>query len=189
MKIQTLSICLGSAILLTCQVQAQNYYANSAVSSMARLGQITGATIQDTAGQALGQIQDLVANTTTGNIQFALMSLNQDKNLLTAVPWQLLRQTGPNTYVFNGNPNLLETAQTFPAGQWPDFTQPTFVSQTYAHYQINTPYPAYVGGNVMVPSGVVYGSEEYYEYPYGKPWIRPQPDGHNTFPFLHEHWR
>ncbi len=186
--IPTAMIC-GSLLGFAWQSGAQTYStpANTAINTFQRVGKITGSTVVDTAGQTLGQIQDLIANTRNGNIDFAILSLNQNNGLYTAVPWPALRQTGPNTFTLTTSADSLRTASTFPPDRYPDFSQPSYDQQLYSHYGLTWPAGTARGGYVSTETGVEQGGIYYENQEETTPWFRPQPDGHDTFPALHGH--
>ncbi len=176
---------LGSAW----QSEAQTY--STPANTFQRVGKITGSTVLDTSGQAVGKIQDLITDTRNGAIDFAIISLNQNPGQFTAVPWPALRQTGPSTFTLNTAPDALRTASTFPADRYPDFSQPGYDQQLYSHYGLTWPAGTARGGYLPVETGVeqggvYYDNREYYETE-PTPWYRPQPDGHDIFPALHGH--
>jgi sporulation protein YlmC with PRC-barrel domain len=71
-----------------------------------RASNISGATVQDSSGQTLGTINDVVVNPGSGHIDFAIVSLSSSVSAsgagtsattagqLVPVPWMLLRTTG-----------------------------------------------------------------------------------------------
>jgi sporulation protein YlmC with PRC-barrel domain len=152
-----------------------------------KLSQAQGARVQDQQGNHVGTIQDMVADPSSGRIQFAILSLSDPGSSAsyTAIPWSLLRQQSPNTFVLQADRETLRTARTFTQDRWPDFSQRDVANDFYAHYGVSYDR-ADVGGRVMLPSGVERSSVQvYYEDEPENCFPRPQPDGHSTFPYLH----
>lgn len=159
------------------------------VANLERVAKLTGATVNDTAGVALGTIRDVVADTANGNIDFALISLNNATDRYTALPWTLLRKTGPTTYQFTGNVDTLRSAPTFTANNWPDFTRPNYAPEVYSHYGLTWPGHATARGATGIDQQTTTGREyyedgRYYDEIDRRLWSRPQPDGKETFPAL-----
>jgi hypothetical protein len=96
-----------------------------------------GATVKDQQGNTIGQINDFVVNPTSGRLQFAIISLNDQSGKLTAVPWQLVRPgSDPTTCTLSISKSKLDNAQTFDASSWPDFGQTSTTQQIYSHYGV-----------------------------------------------------
>jgi PRC-barrel domain len=182
--------CAVAGSLLVCVALADHDKAqkDSAISqpcTMMKLSQAQGATIVDRQNNQVGTIRDFLADPDSGRIQFAIVSLADAANKLTAVPWRLFRQQSPNSLALQADRETLRTARTFTADQWPDFTQRDVVNAYYTHYGL-TYDRSDVGGRVALPSGVERSSVEvYYEVESENFFPRPQPDGHSTFPYLH----
>lgn len=105
-----------------------------------RLSQLMGSTVKDQQGNTIGQINDFVVNPTSGRIQFAVISLNDQAGKLTAVPWQLVRPgADPTTSTIAVSKQKLDSAQTFDASSWPNFNQPQTDQQIYSHFGIQPP--------------------------------------------------
>ncbi|MDB6023512.1 MAG: photosystem reaction center subunit [Pedosphaera sp.] len=109
-----------------------------------RLSQLMGSTVKDQQGNTLGQINDFVVNPASGRIQFAVISLNDQAGKLTAVPWQLVKPgADPTTSTLAASKDKLDSAMTFDASSWPDFSQPSTHQQIYAHFGVQ---PSHMGG-------------------------------------------
>ena len=186
--------------LLVCMALADHDKAqkDSAISQpcpMMKLSEAQGAKVLDRQNQTVGTIHDLAAEPDSGRIQFAILSLtgSEPADRFTAVPWRLLRQENPNTFILQTDRETLRTARTFTREQWPDFSQQDIANSFYTHYGLTSDRRSDVGGRVALPSGVERSSVEvYYEVEPENYFPRPQPDGHSTFPYLHraeKDWR
>jgi sporulation protein YlmC with PRC-barrel domain len=147
-----------------------------------RLSQLMGATVKNSQGETLGQINDFVVNPTSGRIQFAILSLS-DPSLsgkLTAVPWALVRPgSDASTLTLNVDKQKLASAQTFDASSWPDFSEPTWSHKIYSYYGVSPQgRPAY-GGRVPTGGSETGGSSSDIEI--HPPQNGTQPDGRGTF--------
>lgn len=131
----------------------------SAPSATSRMGperasQLMSATVKDQQGNSVGQINDFVINPTSGRVQFAIISLSDQAGKLTAVPWPLIRPgSEPNSVTLNVSKQKLDSAQTFDASSWPDFSQPSTSQQIYSYFGVQ---PGHFGAGGNVPTG---GSE------------------------------
>lgn len=146
-----------------------------------RVSKFLGATVRDQAGQSIGTLKDIVMMPSSGQAQFAIISLNDRSDQFTAVPWSLIQPTtDPATVTVNADRSKLLSATTFDSSHWPDFDQ-TYDQRIYAYYGVPYP-PVGVGGYVGGLQGEYYGTpvitKEYKGFP------RPQPDGRETFPEL-----
>jgi len=116
-----------------------------------RTSQLTTASIKNTSGEAIGQINDLVVDPTTGRIEFAVISPAgaAQPGKLTAVPWQLVRPSGEgSTLTANIDKEKLSSAQTFDRFQWPDMSQESWAQQVYSHYGLQWHDRTSAGGRV-----------------------------------------
>jgi hypothetical protein len=165
MKIKSTSIALCAAAALTAatawaeqqssqsggsqnqalsQAQAQEFF---------RASKIVGKSAQDTSGQKLGSIKEIVFNK-QGEI-LALVDVGNDR--WATVPWQLV-----NTESAKGNQNLTlnTTAQALKAApavtkdQWGALDNPSFTQGIYAYYHLQPPTQT---GGASTPGGASQG--------------------------------
>ncbi len=116
-----------------------------------RLSQLTGSSLKNTSGEALGQINDFVVDPSTGRIEFVVLSLRGGAQIgkLTAVPWTLIRPSGEGqNLTANIDKDKLSSAQTFERSQWPDMSQETWGQQIYSHYGLQWQDRSSAGGRV-----------------------------------------
>jgi len=167
-----LAVCAATTLL------AQTVLADS---STMRVSKFLGANVRDMAGQSVGTLKDIVMQPSSGQAEFAIISLNDRRDQLTAVPWKLIQPTtDPATVTLNVDRSKLLSATTFDSDHWPTFDT-TYDQRIYTYYGVQYPAGVAVGGYVGGLQGE-YGSpvitKEYKGFP------RPQPDGHETFPEL-----
>ena len=141
-----------------------------------------GATVKNSQGETLGQINDFVVSPTSGRIQFAILSLS-DPSLsgkLTAVPWALVRPgSDASTLTLNVDKQKLASAQTFDASSWPDFSEPTWSHKIYSYYGVSPQGRMGVGGRIPTGGTETGGSSS--DSDRNPPQNGTQPDGRGTF--------
>ena len=125
-----------------------------------RLSQLTGSSLKNTSGETLGQINDFVADPSTGRIEFAILSLTPggaigkientlQRGKLTAIPWTLIRPSGEGqNLTANIDKDKLASAQTFERSSWPDMSQESWGQQIYSHYGLQWQDRSTAGGRV-----------------------------------------
>lgn len=98
---------------------------------------LTGDDIVNPQGESLGDLKDIMLDTSTGKIAYAVLSFGGvfgigDK--LFAVPWSSLRIDGEKkNLVLNVSKERLKDAPGFDKDNWPNFSDPTF-GQTISSY-------------------------------------------------------
>jgi sporulation protein YlmC with PRC-barrel domain len=150
-----------------------------------RVSEFMGTSVVDQNGQQIGQIKDIVLQPQTGKAELAIISLSLPNQMdkLTAVPWRLLRPASEaNKVMLTTDREKLMSATTFETSRWPEFDA-TYNQRVYAHYGLT--YPAAVGagaqfegeyrGDAKGPAVTTKENEGF---------RRPQPDGRDTFPEL-----
>lgn len=147
-----------------------------------RVGEFLGATVVDQTGQRIGELKDIVMQQHSGKADLAIikLSLDNQRDKLTAIPWQLVRVTEPNRLMLSTDREKLMSATTFESSQWPQFDN-TYNQRVYTHYGLT--YPVAVGGGVQFEGevkGPIVTTKEH------EPFRRPQPDGKDTFKELNK---
>ena len=145
-----------------------------------RVGEFLGATVVDQSGERIGQLKDIVLQPHSGKADLAIISLSLEdqRDKLTAVPWQLVRVTEPNRLMLTTDRSKLVSAATFESSRWPEFDT-AYHQRVYTHYGLT--YPANVGAGVQFEGevkGPIVTTKE------NERFRRPQPDGRDTFPEL-----
>lgn len=99
---------------------------------------LIGDAIVNPAGEKLGDLKDIVLDTATGEIVYAVMAsggvLGMGEKLF-AVPWNALRIQGHNeNLVLDANPDRLKSATGFDKDHWPTAPDRGFVEQGRTYY-------------------------------------------------------
>lgn len=95
-------------------------------------------SVQNAAGENLGDIKDLMIDTASGEIQYAVLSYGGwlgmgDK--LFAVPWKAFRvDTANHCLVLDVPKERLKDAPGFDKDKWPDFADNSIASQISNYY-------------------------------------------------------
>jgi sporulation protein YlmC with PRC-barrel domain len=112
---------------------------------LVRMSQANDADLYDTNGNQIGGIKDLMLDTQSGRIAYAVVTFSNDfinrGDKLTMVPWNLVRQSQQPSpgYVLHANRSQLENATYFSPNQWPNVNNVTWNNGLYHHYGV-TPY-------------------------------------------------
>lgn len=99
---------------------------------------LSGESVRNAAGEDLGEIKDLMIDTTNGTIQYAVLSFGGwlgmgDK--LFAVPWDAMRlDTENHCLVLDVSRERLKDAPGFDKDNWPDFADGTFADRISSYY-------------------------------------------------------
>ncbi|MGE0757597.1 MAG: PRC-barrel domain-containing protein [Pirellulaceae bacterium] len=114
------------------------------IASPQRASELMGMSVQNEAGQDLGEIEDLVIDVKSGQVRYVALSFGGFLGLgdkLFAVPMSALklRHKGDSShFVLNVNQERLKTAPGFNEDQWPDFGNPEFGAQVDKFYNTST---------------------------------------------------
>jgi sporulation protein YlmC with PRC-barrel domain len=146
-----------------------------------RASKLIGTQVSDSSGQRVGQIQDVIVNTSSGRIDFALLSLNANTSFpsssnsvpgykpgspnagsgdkLVPVPWALLRASSSSQY---SDADSQQPAFTLNADQnklnnapkvdWSDLSQSQWRQRIYAYYGVT---PESATGAAESPQGQI----------------------------------
>jgi sporulation protein YlmC with PRC-barrel domain len=101
---------------------------------------LTGHKVQNTAGEDLGKIEDLVLDEDSGRVLYVVLSFGGFLgmgNRLIAIPWKRLRQQGDHKgFILNIDKETLEHAPSFDKEHWPDMSLPEWRDriETYFAY-------------------------------------------------------
>ena len=111
-----------------------------------RVSQLMGANIQNSRGENVGEIEDIVLDATSGKVRYAAVTYGGFLGLgdkLFAVPFQAFkvqRQSADSneyTLVLNVTQEQLEGAQGFNEDNWPNFADREFTREVDRRYGIN----------------------------------------------------
>jgi len=89
-------------------------------------------------GDDLGEIKEIMLNTTTGNICYAVLSYGGVFGIgskLFAVPWNALKlDTEEKKFVLNADKDSLKNAPGFDKDNWPDMADASWESKIHSYY-------------------------------------------------------
>ena len=103
------------------------------MTQMVRGSELLNRNVRDTAGQAAGEIEDVVVNMTDGEIRYAVISFSQgwfQPDQLVAVPIAALGRSAqhPNDVMVSASRQQLENAPVFNRDRWPNFRDEQYQS-------------------------------------------------------------
>lgn len=103
---------------------------------------ITGTDVKNLAGENLGNIKDLMIDTDSGEVKYAVLSFGGFLGLgdkYFAVPWKSFSiDRKSEDFVLNVSEDRLKDAPGFDKDNWPNFANPYFdtVSKYYGHVSV-----------------------------------------------------
>lgn len=99
---------------------------------------LTDDSVQNSAGEDLGDVKDLMIDTASGEIQYAVLSFGGWLGMgekLFAVPWKSFRvDTANQCLVLDVPKERLKNAPGFDKDNWPDFADNNITSQISNYY-------------------------------------------------------
>ncbi len=99
---------------------------------------LTGDSVRNAQGEDLGDLKDLMIDTATGKVQYAVLSFGGILGMgdkLFAVPWTALRVDRQNECLVLDVPKeRLKDAPGFDQNNWPDFADTNITSQISNYY-------------------------------------------------------
>jgi sporulation protein YlmC with PRC-barrel domain len=99
---------------------------------------LMGFDVENSAGESLGSIEDIMLDLGTGRIAYAVLSFGGFLGMgdkLFAIPWSKLTPTNKEkTFILNVPKEKLEQGRGFDKDNWPDFSDPGYRQQTYDYY-------------------------------------------------------
>jgi sporulation protein YlmC with PRC-barrel domain len=97
--------------------------------------------VQNTAGEDLGKIEDLVLDESSGHILYAVLSFGGFLgmgNRLAAIPWHRLHLQGDHRgFLLNIDNETLENAPSFDREHWPDMSLPEWRARVETYFAYN----------------------------------------------------
>ena len=125
---------------------------------LVRASQLLDADIRDPQRKNVGEIEDLVIDTRTGQVQYAVVDFDQSwtpDDKLVAVPLRALRTAGgKGELVYSGDKGQLERAPAFDKGKWPDLNSGTFRSSVDRYMSSWSTAPAARSGSAAPGTGM-----------------------------------
>jgi sporulation protein YlmC with PRC-barrel domain len=99
---------------------------------------LTGDIVKTPQGDALGELKDIMIDTTDGKIAYGVLSFGGVLGMgekLFAVPWNALKVDGPDkSLILNASKDRLSNAPGFDKDHWPNFADPAFVEELRGYY-------------------------------------------------------
>ncbi|MEO8778388.1 MAG: PRC-barrel domain-containing protein [Rhodanobacter sp.] len=99
---------------------------------------LSGDAIKNPQGESLGDLKDIMIDTTSGKVAYAVLSFGGVLgmgNKLFAVPWSALTVDGENKcLVLNASKERLKDAPGFDKDHWPNFAEPAFAEKLSGYY-------------------------------------------------------
>ena len=99
---------------------------------------LTGDDVKNPQGESLGDLKDIMIDTTTGKVAYAVLSYGGVLGMgdkLFAVPWSALKVDGDDKcLILNVSKKRLEDAPGFDKDHWPNFADRTFVDRISGYY-------------------------------------------------------
>ncbi len=103
---------------------------------------LVGKECKDAQGNKIGDVKNLVIDLGTGHCLFAILpgKYVDKKDEEIAVPLTALKLSSDAKYLTcNFDKNQLASAPAFNEKDWPNMTDPSFVSRVYGHFNVPTP--------------------------------------------------
>lgn len=99
---------------------------------------LTSDRVRNTAGEDLGQIEEIMLDMPTGKVAYAVLSFGGFLGMgskLFAVPWEALTvNERDKEFILNADRQQLDNAPGFDKDNWPDMADPEWGSQIFSHY-------------------------------------------------------
>ena len=103
-----------------------------------RLSKLLGMQVRNRAGESLGKIQDVILDSNTGRLHYAILARGGVAGIggtLFAVPLSQARPDGKGALILGTDKRQLESAPSFDSRHWPNWNDETYrekVDQRYA---------------------------------------------------------
>lgn len=99
---------------------------------------LVGDDVRNPAGEDLGKIEDIMVDTSSGRVAYAVLSFGGFLGMgdkLFAIPWEALRLDQEHEhFVLNVEKETLEEAPGFDKDNWPEFADRTWGAQIHSYY-------------------------------------------------------
>lgn len=99
---------------------------------------IVGTNVYNTHEDKLGDIKDIMIDTSTGTISYAVLSVSDGlfSHKYFAVPFEAMRfDTDRERILIDVNENWLENAPGFDKDNWPNTADKSFVNDVHTYYE------------------------------------------------------
>ncbi|MDI1268948.1 MAG: PRC-barrel domain-containing protein [Polaromonas sp.] len=111
--------------------------------SLLSAGSIQGTSVNNPAGESLGDIKDLMIDLPSGRVAYAVVEFGGLFGIgskLFAVPMLALKQDAVNKcFILDATQASLENTEGFDKDHWPDFADRTWQTKVHEHYK-TSPY-------------------------------------------------
>ncbi len=101
---------------------------------------LIGNDVYNQAGEDLGDIKEIMLDTTNGTVSYAVLSFGGVLGIgekLFAVPWKALKlDTENKRFVLNVDKDRLKDAPGFDQDRWPDMADESWVDKIHSYYGI-----------------------------------------------------
>lgn len=110
-----------------------------------RVSQLIGMNIQNSQGESVGEINDLVLDASTGKVRYAAVTYGGFLgigNKMFAVPFEAFKvqhkatDSDGTVLVLDVTPEQLEGSVGFDENNWPDFADKEYTAEIYKRYKI-----------------------------------------------------
>ncbi|TXF86301.1 PRC-barrel domain containing protein [Neolewinella aurantiaca] len=110
---------------------------------------ITGTNVTNNKGESLGEIKDLMIDTSTGTVNYAVLTFGGFLGLgdkYFAIPFEAFTvNEATEKFVLNVQKDVLENAPGFDKNNWPETSNTNFWNGLYDHYGVQR--RPFVGNN------------------------------------------
>ena len=149
----------------------------SGVMPSVRLSELLNISLKSQNGESLGQVQDLVFDPVTGQVQFAVLSTGTSRSSgvgtsttsgittapetrstaaggqFVAIPWRLVSSSGQGQYIANVDRSKLQSAPTFSNSSWPTIDA-AWMQSVNSHYGLSGTSTGRPGNNSGTRTGI-----------------------------------
>lgn len=99
---------------------------------------VTGSTVENTNGDKLGHIEEIMIDKISGRVGYAVLNYGSFLGMggkLFALPWDTLKyDTARDAYVIGIPEEQLKNAPSFDSATWPDMGDPTWGKSIHDYY-------------------------------------------------------
>jgi sporulation protein YlmC with PRC-barrel domain len=137
MKTYVVLLAVGSLLLATVSFAAKDERAD-----IYRASKLIGANVENSQGEKLGDINDIVIDPETGRMRYAVLAFGGFLGLgekYFAVPWAALTSKAgeKGDFILNIDKEKLKNAPGFDKNNWPNMADRSWAEQLYAYYGVS----------------------------------------------------
>jgi len=153
----------------------------SGVVPSVRMTKLINSNLKSQSGESLGQVQDLILDPVTGQVQFAVLNTGASgsssvgtsttsgigtnpgaigttaSGQLVAIPWQLVSSSGQGQYIASVDRTKLQSAPTFSSSSWPTIDA-AWMQSVNSHYGLSGTGTGRPGSNTGTGTGTGIGN-------------------------------